>query len=146
MPTQSSSPAAKQGGAYDVVTHFVLMPIFVINFGLAIYVTIHRWPSQAPLHLWWIVMALALMILLMKVRFYSLRVQDRVIRLEERFRIASLAPTADISRLSTRQFVALRFASDAELPTLVARTVTENLDPKAIKQNIVTWRTDDVRI
>jgi hypothetical protein len=82
----------------------------------------------------------------MKARVYGLADQDRIIRLEERLRIAALVPGAEVQRLSTRQLIALRFASDTELPALVRRTLAEGLDPKSIKQSIVVWRPDYHRI
>ena len=72
-----------------------------------------------------------------------------MIRLEERQRMAALLPAPLLARagaLTERQIVALRFASDAELPTLVDRTLTENLAPKQIKALIATWRPDYYRV
>ena len=83
-------------------------------------------------------------------RVFALGVQNRVIRLEERMRLAELLP-ADlrprIGELRTGQLVALRFASDAELPELVRRVLTEQIrDKKLIKQLIRTWRPDYARV
>jgi hypothetical protein len=130
----------------DPIFHFVLVPIFLLNIIFAIYTTIHRWPHHSRMNPWWIVMSIALLMLLGLTRTYTLKVQDHVIRLEERMRIAALVPAASVSALSTRQLIALRFVSDAELPTLVYRTVAENLEPKAIKESIVNWRVDNERI
>jgi hypothetical protein len=77
-------------------------------------------------------------------RIYVVRLQDRVIRLEMRLRLARLLPQrpADIERLPVRQLVALRFASDTELPALVDRAVAEKLTPDQIKQAIRDWQPD----
>ena len=131
--------------AYDTLAHFILIPIFTANLIESIVLAV-RSHHALGLHLWLIVISLALLLSTAKMRMYSLRVQDRVIRLEERLRIAALAPAVDVNHLSTRQLIALRFASDAELPALVARTLAENLDSKSIKASIQTWRPDYARI
>ncbi|MEO8635660.1 MAG: DUF6526 family protein [Gemmatimonadales bacterium] len=83
-------------------------------------------------------------------RVFAVRVQDRVIRLEERMRLAELLPAdlrSRIGELSTRQLVAIRFASDAEVPELVRQVLTEQIRDKAsIKKLIRTWRPDYARV
>jgi hypothetical protein len=79
----------------------------------------------------------------------AVRVQDRVIRLEMRLRLAAVLPDdlrARIPTLATRHLVALRFASDAELPGLVRQVLAGSLtDQKAIKKAIVDWQADHLR-
>jgi hypothetical protein len=77
-------------------------------------------------------------------RWYSLKVQNRVIRLEEQTRLRWLG--VDSSGLTMMQFIALRFASDNEVGALAARAKAENLTPKQIKEAIVTWRPDFDRV
>jgi Family of unknown function (DUF6526) len=133
----------------DPTFHFVVLPVLLINFIATIVVLIHRWPRHIALHAWLVVMALALLLLAVSARTHALRVQDRVIRLEERLRYQRLLPSdllAASQSLTLRQIIALRFASDAELPALVQRTLRANLEPKAIKQAITNWRADDLRV
>src|SRR5262245_66191354 len=66
-------------------------------------------------------------------RAYTVRLQDRIIRLEMQLRLARLGRERDFSRLSTRQLVALRFASDGELSALIDRALAENLTADQIK-------------
>ncbi|MEO8735200.1 MAG: DUF6526 family protein [Edaphobacter sp.] len=133
----------------DPPFHFVLMPVLILDFFFSIYVTIAHWPIHRALSGWWIVMSLAFILLAIRGRQFALKAQDRIIRLEERLRLASLLPAAElvhINELTTRQLISLRFASDAELPALVHLTLTQNLDPKAIKRSIVNWRPDNERV
>jgi hypothetical protein len=129
--------------------HLFVFPALLVNLGVAIWIAIHFRHQFPWLGHWSIVFALALLILAFKSRMYALKVQDRLIRLEERLRLTSLLPQDQlkhINELTTRQLIALRFASDEELPALVHKTLTQNLEPKAIKQNIVNWRADDHRV
>jgi hypothetical protein len=93
--------------------------------------------------------ALSLLLLFWYSRAFAVTVQDRVIRLEERLRMERLLPDAlrgRIADFTPRQLVALRFASDAELPALAKRVLDEGLtDDKAIKRLVTSWRGDDLR-
>jgi hypothetical protein len=129
--------------------HFFVLPMLLLNFIFSIYVTIHHWPEHWALHLWWIAMSIVLFVMAGLARGGALTVQDRIIRLEEHLRLQALLPAEDrphINELSIKQLVALRFASDEELPALAHRALTQNLEPKAIKQSIVNWRGDYHRV
>ena len=78
-------------------------------------------------------------------RLYTVNLQDRIIMLETKVRCAEVLPAgqdANLAKLSKKQIVALRFASDEELGALLERAVRENLSPKDIKASIKTWRPD----
>ena len=134
---------------FNILFHFTIVPLLLLNLIVSIYITVHRWPAYEHTHLWWIVMAIVFFLMAGSARGSALKVQDRLIRLEERLRLAALLPPAErvhIDELTVKQLIALRFASDAELPALVHKTLTQNLEPKAIKQSIVTWRPDHHRV
>ena len=129
--------------------HFFVLPMLLLNLIFSIYATVHAWPRYQHTHLWWIAMSVVFFVMAGIARGGAIKVQDRVIRLEERLRLATLLPAEDrshIDELSVEQLIALRFASDAELPALVRKTLTQNLEPKAIKQSIVNWRPDYHRV
>ncbi len=96
-----------------------------------------------------IALSVALFLLNAQSRIYALRIQDRVIRLEERLRLATLLPRENLlqaQELSRKQLIGLRFASDAELPKLALRATREKLSQKAIKEAVQVWRPDNARI
>ena len=75
-------------------------------------------------------------------RAYTVRLQDRIIRLEMHGRLLRLGRDRDFGRLTTKQITALRFASDAELPALLDKTLAENLTPDQIKRGVTNWQPD----
>ncbi len=121
--------------------HFVLVPLCWFLLGA----TVWDWFRMRTFHNGLsIVAALTLVLLVVLVRSYALKVQDRVIRLEETLRLQSLGGGA--TGLSTRQYVALRFASDAEVVSLAERAAREHLTTKQIKAAVQRWRADHERI
>jgi len=79
-------------------------------------------------------------------RWFALRAQDRAIRAEENFRHYVLTGKPLPSNLRMSQIVALRFAGDDEFPSLVQRTISENLSSKDIKASIKNWKADLNRV
>jgi hypothetical protein len=127
--------------------HFFVLPVFVLNlvqsivglfrFGLA-------WNSAVHF-----LTALALLVFAFNARIFALKVQDRVIRLEERSRFTRLLPDdlkPRIEEFTLGQLVALRFASDEELPGLARKVLDDKLtDVKTIKKMVQHWRADYLR-
>jgi hypothetical protein len=96
-----------------------------------------------------VLVSIALFLVALKARVYVTKVQDRVIRLEERLRLASLVTPSELvelESLTTDQLIGLRFASNPELPELARRAVREKLSRKQIKESIVSWRPDNDRV
>src|SRR5215471_8483003 len=117
--------------------HFFVVPVLMINVLVAVW-QVYKDPSAATV--WGIVVALALVMLALTARVMALTVQDRLIRLEMRLRMQQLLPpelAARIGEIGRPQLVALRFASDAELPDLVREVLTGKLGTqKAIKERV----------
>lgn len=125
--------------------HYVATPILALNFLWSVYALI-RDPGVGTAMA--VLTAFALLVVLYYSRIFPLTVQDRLIGLEERERLSRLAPdlAPRAGELRRGQLVALRFASDAELPALARRALDEKLAPVAIKQAIQTWRPDRIRV
>jgi hypothetical protein len=138
---------------FDPPFHFFLGPVFILGLILSlVHFFYHFRESDAMdnFHSFLIiVLAVALITLVLKVRLYSLKVQDRIIRLEERLRLTQLLNETLRSRipeLTEDQLIGLRFASDAEVPKLVERALNEKLKRKDIKKAIQNWRPDYWRV
>lgn len=132
---------------WDPKWHFVVLPILLINVFYRVFEMLDTEINLGSM--WDIVVAMALLLVGYSTRMYALKVQDRLIRLEERLRLAELLPPTTHSRigeLSQSQLIGLRFASDAELPGLVEETLKTQMGAKQIKQAIKTWRADDFRV
>jgi hypothetical protein len=130
----------------DPTFHFVLAPLAIMSVVLSIIVFTRHPGLTSTL---WVVLAIALLMNATKTRNYALKVQDRLIRLEERLRLSQLLPETArprIAELKESQLIGLRFASDAELPALAMRALNEGLTQKQIKASIQVWRPDTFRV
>jgi hypothetical protein len=133
-------------GRSDLLYQFFALPIF----GLSVLWSVVHFIRHPGLHsaIAFIVLTAATVVAL-KTRTYSLRMQDRVIRLEERLRLATILAEplrSRIPELTETQLIGLRFASDAELSGLCERVLNENLSRTDIKKAIENWRPDYWRV
>ncbi len=131
---------------YVPLWHFFATPLVIVLFAWAMLRLAQAPTARAVADALFMV---AFVILFAYARHFALRVQNRVIRLEEQLRFQRLLPADLIARMSefrTAHYIALRFASDAELPDL-ARTVLDQqiTDKKQIKSMIREWRADYLR-
>jgi hypothetical protein len=130
----------------EPLQHFFLTPVFLTM----VIVSFVNWFKHPTLHsASFALVAVALLLLTLQVRMYALKVQDRLIRLEESRRMERVLPQelkSRIPELSVKQMVGLRFAVDAELADRVREALDQNLGGEAIKKRIQTWRPDTNRV
>lgn len=124
--------------------HFVVMPILLGNVGLVAW---RLWQAPGGAAVWALLVAVAILGGALFGRMFALAAQDRVIRLEERLRMREVLPAdlqGRIPEFSRDQLIALRFASDGELPALAAVVLRDGLHARAdIKKRVTRWRADD---
>jgi hypothetical protein len=146
MEEQSYAKHAKFVPLY----HFVLFALIVVAF-IGSLVNLYRRLSSnnhvgrlsAELI---VLMALALLLLFFFTRTFPLKAQDRAIRAEENLRHFALTGKLLDSRLTIKQIVGLRFASDAEFPELARRAADQKMSLDDIKKSVKTWRPDHDRM
>jgi hypothetical protein len=126
--------------------HFFVLPVFFANL---IWSLIHLRQGITFASIMSVLMALAFVMLATMARIFALTVQDRVIRLEMRLRLAQLLPPElhpRIVEFTVPQLVALRFASDEELPPLARQVLDEKIAKRQdIKRRVKIWRPDHLR-
>jgi hypothetical protein len=142
----TSPQSLKNHGRLDPQFHIVLALVLLLNL---IYAIVHLVRHPHPFSIWFLVLSIGAFIVYFKIRLYPLKVQDRVIRLEERLRLQSLASAEwhnQIYRLNEDQLIGLRFAGDDEVIALAKQALEENLSRKQIKERIRNWRADNWRV
>lgn len=143
MPTQSY----KSHSRYVPMYHFVLLPLIGIALVLSIWNAynafhVHHGRLQAII---FFIISDAILAMCFFIRGFALKAQDRAIRAEEHFRHFILTGKPLDRKLRMRQIIALRFADDAEFPSLAQKAADENLKPDEIKKAIQNWRADHHR-
>ncbi len=144
--SKAKPQSLKNHARFDPPYHAFLALVFFLNLIYSIVHLVRHFSFRSG---WFVVLSIAAIVLLSRLRQYPLKVQDRVIRLEERLRLQALAPAElrpQIARLTEDQLIALRFASDEEVVALAQQALAENLSRKQIKERIRNWRPDEWRV
>ena len=128
--------------------HFILLPIILLTL-IGSFVNLYQsWGDHQRQYsaslIVVIMVCLALVPLL--ARLFSLKAQDRAIRAEENLRHYVMTGKLLDPKLTARQIIGLRFASDQEFVELAGRAVEENLTEDAIKKAVKNWRADTYRV
>lgn len=128
------------------IYHFFASPITGLY---ALHSLVHTIGNPSVVHVMETLFAFAIFAAVIASRLMAVTVQNRLIRLEMRLRLKELLPAplaARVPELGTKQLIALRFAGDAELPTLVERTLKGDFaSTRDIKRAITDWQPDHLR-
>ena len=129
---------------------------FHVVLGLLILLTfvgslVNLWLSRADHHRLYnaaliVVLSIVAALLFVYSRIFALKAQDRAIRAEENLRHFAMTGKLLDPRLTIRQIIGLRFASDGEFVTLAQRAANEGLSEDAIKREVKNWRADTYRV
>ena len=146
--------AASSGQSY--ANHRQYVPLFHIVLSLLILVTLigsgvnlaESWGDSQRVYSASLIVTLtvATFMLFFFCRVFALKAQDRAIRAEEQLRHYVLTGKLLDARLTMRQIVGLRFASNEELVALAQRAADQHLSEDAIKREVKTWRADTYRV
>ena len=130
----------------DIAYHVVLLTLLLAGLIVAA-VLMYRDPGLMTA--WVLIAQVAMVITAIKLRTWALKLQDRIIRAEERLRLERVLPEgirARIGELSMDQLIGTRFASDGEVAGIVEKALTNKWTRKEIKQAVQNWRADDYRV
>ena len=147
--TQPKQQSLESHASFDPTYHGIASVALLGNLIVGIIFVVLSLHTQLVLSIWILVLSVTMVILFIKLRTYPLKIQDRIIRLEERLRLDALLPESTrrrIPELTEDQLIGLRFASDEEIPQLTLAALDHHLDRKQIKEKIVNWRPDHFRI
>jgi hypothetical protein len=144
--SETTAQNLKNHGRLHVPFHIISTFALVANLVVTIVYAVHHFCFYSA---WLVFLSVVVFVPFFIIRIYPLKVQDRVIRLEERLRLQALAPSewhTQIYRLSEGQLIALRFASDDEVVELAKQALEHKLNRKQIKERIKSWRADNWRV
>jgi hypothetical protein len=142
MKTQNYSNHAR----FDPLWHFTAMPLTLAGLVASIVNLVRCSEVNCFMSVLLVLIFFIMATVVALVRTYGLKVQDRAIRAEERLRHFVLTGQPLDKRLRMGQIVALRFATDEEMPALAKRAAEESLTPKQIKEAIKVWKADLRRV
>ena len=153
MPDEATPQSYATHRRYVPLYHFVTPLILLLNLLWTFVGIYHAWRGESRFDrgnsVVQVLVALALLLVWFYARSFALAVQDRLIRQEMWLRLGELLPLDQRPRildLSASQLIALRFASDEELPALTRKVLDEKIDNReAIKRLIVNWKADHQR-
>jgi hypothetical protein len=140
MSNQSAESHSRYIPGFHILTYLVILSALFI----AIILLVHRGVRHETV--FYLLIAIATVLLAFYVRHFAVRNQDRIIRTEENFRSYRLTGKTLDPRLRKSQLIALRFAGDEELIALSQKAADENLSASQIKAAIQNWRTDHHRV
>jgi hypothetical protein len=128
--------------------HYVAFTLLLILFISSIYYTISEAVHGTSLKpgLFVFLISVILLFLFAFSRHFALKAQDRAIRAEENFRHYLLTGKPLDMRLTTRQIIGLRFASDEEFPELCAKAAESGMSEDEIKKSVKNWKADNYRV
>ncbi len=144
--SNSAPQSLKNHNRFDPYFHLVTLSALVTNLVVAIVYLIHHFGFYSA---WLVFLSIVVFVPYFILRIYPLKVQDRVIRLEERLRLQALAPAewhTQIYKLTEDQLIGLRFAGDGEVVELAKQALEHQLNRKQIKERIKNWRADNWRV
>jgi hypothetical protein len=133
---------------YVPMFHLVLFGLIVLSLGGSVVNLVKSWGGA---HAFYsasllVVVELCLLLLFFFARIFALKAQDRAIRAEENLRHYVLTGKLLDARLTIRQVIGLRFASDQEFVELTKRAADQDLGEEDIKKAIKNWRGDHYRV
>lgn len=134
---------------FNPLHHFIITPVSVVAIILAFINYFRSDSNDGNVGLILVLITILLFLIALIARLYSLKLQDRMIRLEMRQRYFELTGESFFPKeksLTLSQIIALRFADNEELLSLIERAIKEGLKNKEIKKEIVNWQADNLRV
>lgn len=128
--------------------HKVTLPMLFLTFIGSVVNLVQAWGDHLRIYSASLIVVLTVCLILTATlaRIFALKAQDRAIRAEENLRHFAMTGKLLDARLSIKQIVAVRFASDQEFVALARKAADESLTPDAIKRAVKNWRADEYRV